>query len=391
MDLVRELDKKRQRNESHFRRLRQGLAKRDIHFTVNQIRNRWKSLKHKYRKIKLATYCSPAARLSAMEAFRYFRRLDRMLACRPRAGGPEEGRGGEHSLVGQSDLEDHCPLTVVHAFASLAFIFIKAFLGDVADSCPIATWSGGASLESETESVAPKLEPSAEEEVNAEELARTERPSWAAGSHEVMTLGLSGEYLYAVKTEPHLDLDHVASIDESRESTNSRQTAFPGTSEDICSMILQQLTVLNHQLEEQLAEQRAFHCSMLGMMDRQIEVLEQLSSFTQSHCHQPKPEPSENDSSISQKVHETLLRILKGMENQVHQPCLSKPPPSTPPTWTVSLVEVHKRSSAGDAEASNEAENSKSTDGCKHNSSSLPASELLSSSPINGTLQNGLC
>ncbi|XP_036413603.1 uncharacterized protein si:ch211-116o3.5 [Colossoma macropomum] len=371
LDLVRELDKKRQRNESHFRRLRQSLAKRDIHFTVNQIRNRWKSLKHKYRKIKLATYRSPAARLSAMESFRYFRRLDRMLACRPRSGGPEEG---ECSLVGQSDLEDHTNI-----------------LGDVGQSCPVAPWSGGASLESETESIAPKLESSADEEVNAEELARTEHPSWAAGSHEVMTLGLSGEYLYAVKTEPHSDLNPVPTVDRSSEATDSRQTAFPGTSEDICTLILQQLTILNHQLEEQLAEQRAFHCSMLGMMDRQIEVLEQLSSFTQSHCRQPKPEPSETDSSINQKVHETLLRILRGMENQVLQPCLSRPPPSTPPPWTVSLVEVHKSSSSVDVEVNNEAENSKSTDGCKHNSSSLPASELLSSSPINGTLQNGLC
>ncbi|KAL7849569.1 hypothetical protein SRHO_G00211920 [Serrasalmus rhombeus] len=113
LDLVRELDKKRQRNESHFRRLRQSLAKRDIHFTVNQIRNRWKSLKHKYRKIKLATYRSPAARLSAMESFRYFRRLDRMLACRPRSGGPEEGKCG---LVGQSDLEDHTNSTAAVVF-----------------------------------------------------------------------------------------------------------------------------------------------------------------------------------------------------------------------------------------------------------------------------------
>lgn len=168
---------------------------------------------------------------------------------------------------------------------------------------------------------------------------------------------------------------------------------YTGTSEDICSLILQQLTILNHQLEEQLAEQRAFHCSMLGMMDRQIEVLEQLSKFTQSHCRQPKAEPSESESSVSQKVHETLLRILSKIDNQALQPCLSRPPHSTPPAapppWTVSLVEVHKRSCTVDGEASNEAEDTKSMDGCKHNSS-LPASEL-SSSPRNGTLQNGLC
>lgn len=66
LDLVHELDKKRQRNHSHFRRLRSDLARRDIHFTVNQIRNRWKSLKHKYRKIKMAGYRSPAARLAGL-------------------------------------------------------------------------------------------------------------------------------------------------------------------------------------------------------------------------------------------------------------------------------------------------------------------------------------
>lgn len=125
LDLVRELDKKRQRNESHFRRLRQSLAKRDIHFTVNQIRNRWKSLKHKYRKIKMATYRSPAARLSAMESFRYFSKLDRMLACRPRSGGPEDGRSGEHNLVGQSDMEDHANSTAAVVFCLSLLLCMK--------------------------------------------------------------------------------------------------------------------------------------------------------------------------------------------------------------------------------------------------------------------------
>ncbi|KAG9264851.1 hypothetical protein AMEX_G21186 [Astyanax mexicanus] len=376
LDLVRELDKKRQRNESHFRRLRQSLAKQDIHFTINQIRNRWKSLKHKYRKIKLATYRSPAARLAAMESFRYFRRLDRMLACRSRTGGQEDGCGGERSLVGRSDPEDHANI-----------------LGDDGVSGPVAPWSGGGSLESESESFAPKLESSADEGMKSEELASPEPSSWAAGSHEVMTLGLSGEYLYAVKTEPNSDLNPAPGTDDSREATGCGQTA--GSSEDVCSLILQQLTFLNHQLEEQLAEQRAFHCSMLGMMDRQIEVLEQLSSFTQNHCHQPKPEPTENDSSISQKVQETLLRILRGMESQALQPCLSKPPPSAPPPvpppWTVSLVEVHQRSSSVDGEVNGEAEDTKSTDMCKTSSIASPDTELLPSPPRNGSLQNRLC
>ncbi|XP_066542644.1 uncharacterized protein si:ch211-116o3.5 [Hoplias malabaricus] len=288
LDLVRELDKKRQRNELHFRRLHQSLAKKGIHFTVNQIRNRWKSLKHKYRKIKLATYRSSAARLCAMESFRYFCRLDRMLACRPRSGGPEEGHRGEHSLVGQLGEEDHTN----------------------------TSWPGGASLETEPEIFAPKLDSSAVEGVNTDELNSTKHSSWAADSHEIMTLGLSGEYLYTIKTEPHSDLTSAPSIKESREATDSKKTSFSGTSDDFCRLILEQLTILNHQLEEQLAEQRAFHCSMLGMMDRQIEVLEQLSSFTQSHCCQPMPEPSENESSITQKFHKTLLQILKGLKHK---------------------------------------------------------------------------
>lgn len=116
MGLVHELDKKRQRNESLFRRLRLCLAKRGINFTVTQIRNRWKSLKHKYRKIKLASYRSPAARLSAVESFRYFHMLDHMLVRRPKAGGREDDLTDAHALLGRSlvDLEDHADSTGFH-------------------------------------------------------------------------------------------------------------------------------------------------------------------------------------------------------------------------------------------------------------------------------------
>lgn len=116
MGLVHELDKKRQRNESLFRRLKLSLAKRGIHFTVTQIRNRWKSLKHKYRKIKLASYRSPAARLSAVESFRYFHMLDHMLVRRPKVGGREDDLTDGHTLLGRSlaDLEDHADSTASH-------------------------------------------------------------------------------------------------------------------------------------------------------------------------------------------------------------------------------------------------------------------------------------
>ncbi|XP_026873364.2 uncharacterized protein si:ch211-116o3.5 isoform X2 [Electrophorus electricus] len=338
LDLVRELDKKRQRNDSHFRRLRQALAKRDVHFTVNQIRNRWKSLKHKYRKIKLASYRSPAARLSAMEAFRYFRRLDRMLACRSRVGGPEEGGPSDgRGPAGEADVEDHINI-----------------LGDAGQCCALAPWPAGtSSLESETESIAAKLEASADEGMNPEDMANTEPSGWAAGADEVMTLGLSGEYLYTVKTEPQADLSPSHVLHGNTEGTGNNKNNFAGTSEDTCGLILQQLTILNQQLEEQLAEQKAFHCGMLGMMDRQIEVLEQLSSLTCKQQHQPTPEPSESDTSASQKVQEALLRILQGVEShQTLQPRLSRPPPAEPtaPPWRVSLVEVHKRSPSAEGE-----------------------------------------
>lgn len=115
-----------------------------------------------------------------------------------------------------------CSMSLSNCLLCLAVV-----LGDV-QSCPVAPWSGGASLESETESIAPKLESSADEGVSAEELTCSERPSWAAGSHEVMALGLSGEYLYTVKTEPHSHLIPVPTIDESRDSTGNRPTGFPG-------------------------------------------------------------------------------------------------------------------------------------------------------------------
>lgn len=122
MGLVHELDKKRQRNESLFRRLRLSLAKRGIHFTVTQIRNRWKSLKHKYRKIKLASYRSPAARLSAVESFRYFHMLDHMLVRRPKTGSREDGLIDGHALLGRSlaDLDDHADSTALFSLVYLS-------------------------------------------------------------------------------------------------------------------------------------------------------------------------------------------------------------------------------------------------------------------------------
>ncbi|XP_010890280.1 uncharacterized protein si:ch211-116o3.5 [Esox lucius] len=337
LDLVHELDKKRQRNDSHFRRLRYSLGKRDIHFTVNQIRNRWKSLKHKYRKIKTAGYRSPAARLSAIESFRYFRMLDRMLARRARVGIPEQGSVDGHSLVvlTPSDLEDHAD--------------------DVAQPCSVAPWQ-----DSLTQAVGGE----GEDTNDIPEEANGSTQGWTLRSEEIMTLGLSGEYLYSVKSEPHSE---PSLHDDERPSdpTSCSPEEQTGNCEDTSTLILQQLTILNHQLGEQLAEQRAFHCSMLGMMDRQIEVLEQLSNF--STGRRVKTESDDSDTPISQQVHNSLVRILRGVEHvqtQAHQPCSCKASPSQPtsPSWTVSLLEVHKGSPSRDGNSTSETSNPQLSD-----------------------------
>ncbi|KAI7800751.1 uncharacterized protein si:ch211-116o3.5 [Triplophysa rosa] len=363
MGLVHELDKKRQRNESLFRRLRMNLTKRGIHFTVTQIRNRWKSLKHKYRKIKLASYRSPAARLSAIESFRYFHMLDRMLVRRPKAGNEEDELADDPVGRSLADLDDHTD----------------------------NSWLESIIPKSEPDNMTPKLDTDVDENENPEDVASSEPPSWALGPDEVMTLGLSGEYLYAVKNLPP-SLCNPNSMESTREAADFSQDDFPaGTSEDTSSLILQQLTILNHRLGEQLAEQKAFHCTMLGMMDRQIQVLEQLSNFTRNH--QPKAESTETDSSISQKVQDALLRILGQMQQtqtQTLQSCALLPMPKTEPTpssWKVSVLEVHKSPTA-DLESGGDTENSQTAE--VFNNGSPPSLEI-SSSTKNSVLQNGLC
>ncbi|XP_026112853.1 uncharacterized protein LOC113091501 isoform X2 [Carassius auratus] len=353
MGLVHELDKKRQRNESLFRRLRLCLAKRGINFTVTQIRNRWKSLKHKYRKIKLASYRSPAARLSAVESFRYFHMLDHMLVRRPKVGGRDDDLTDGHALLGQSlaDLDDH----------------------------PDSPWPEGLIPKSAAESMSSKLDPDVDQSLNPDDMAGSEAPSWAVGPDEVMTLGLSGEYLYAVKTEPP-SLCTPNGTESSRDAIDCSHNDLPGTSEETSSLILQQLTILNHRLGEQLAEQRAFHCSMLGMMDRQIQVLEQLSNFTRNH--QPKLETQHTDSSVSPNVHEAQTQTLEPYPTFL----MPKSQPTAAP-WKVSLLEVHKRSPS---ELGIDTETPQTFQGCKENASSPPSLEI-STSTENAVVQNGLC
>lgn len=162
--------------------------------------------------------------------------------------------------------------------------------------------------------------------------------------------------------------------------TSHRSSCFilAGTSEETSSLILQQLTILNHRLGEQLAEQRAFHCSMLGMMDRQIQVLEQLSNFTRNH---QQFESQKMDSSVSLNMHEAQTQTL--------EPCPMFLMPKIEPTatpWKVSVVEVHKRSPS---ESGSDTETSQPTEGCKESTSSPPSLEI-SSSTKNVVVQNGL-
>lgn len=223
-----------------------------------------------------------------------------------------------------------------------------------------------------------KLEPDVDESLNPDDVAGSEPPSWAVGPDEVMTLGLSGEYLYAVKTEPP-SLCTPNSTESTRDAIDCSHNDFPGTSEETSSLILQQLTILNHRLGEQLAEQRAFHCSMLGMMDRQIQVLEQLSNFTRNH--QPQFETPDTDSSLSLNVHEA--------QTQTFEPYPTFLMPKSEPTaapWKVSLLEVHKRSPC---ESSSDTETPQILEVCKENTSSPPSLEI-SPSTKNAIVQNGL-
>lgn len=148
-------------------------------------------------------------------------------------------------------------------------------LDDVPQPCSAGSWHDPIGSNPEGANSGVKTEPN--------ETSVPDNSDWAInGTNEVMTLGLSGEYLGSVKAEP-IPSSALQNLEGAREPASCSSEVFQGPCEDTSSLILQQLTILNHQLSEQLAEQRAFHCSMLGMMDRQIEVLEQLSAFTSSH------------------------------------------------------------------------------------------------------------
>ncbi|XP_067102876.1 uncharacterized protein si:ch211-116o3.5 [Osmerus mordax] len=321
LDLVHELDKKRQRNYSHFRRLRSNLARRDIMFTVNQIRNRWKSLKHKYRKIKMAGYRSPAARLAAIESFRYFRLLDRMLARKPRTSGPDLETGSTEGHTGvertPSDLEDPTDDGTGDYMPSWQSSMAPPLEGDSdnprasPDECQASPGAPAWGLHPPEEAWGGPGQQSPSLGV----------PRWEEhGSDEVMTLGESGEYLYPVKTEPQTP-PCLAGGELGSEHASFSPGMPAGTCEDSPSLVLQQLSMLNQQVALQRAEQRAFHCSLLGLLDRQTHLLEQLSNNTtqaskrcpDSYTHQSpsdsthqspsspiKPDPDRNDSSSKQ-------------------------------------------------------------------------------------------
>ncbi|KAK6487700.1 hypothetical protein HHUSO_G8953 [Huso huso] len=321
LGLVRELDKKRQRNDSHFKRLRYTLAKRNIDFTVNQIRNRWKSLKHKYRKIKTAGYRSGAAKLTAIESFRYFKKLDRMLARRPKPATPPHLGCDNLVVLSASELEDHTDSDPQQPSTSVAW---------------------------DPPTNGPEMDV-AEEDIKGPHAVPLglKTPPWESGE-EIVTLGPAGEYLYPVKTGQQ-QLSPAQSIGGSTgpHCTSSTPNSLGGA-EDTSTLILRQLTLLNHQLEEQMAEQRAFHCSVLGMLDRQIQVLQQLSSNTRT------PHRDERESFPNEQVHGALVHIMRGVEQArakglVESPSRRLPLEAALPVWSVPLLELNQGSFSSSA------------------------------------------
>ncbi|XP_041092173.1 uncharacterized protein LOC121304829 [Polyodon spathula] len=326
LGLVRELDKKRQRNDSHFKRLRHTLAKRNIDFTVNQIRNRWKSLKHKYRKIKTVGYRSGAAKLSAIESFRYFKKLDRMLARRPKPATPPHLGSDNLVVLSASELEDHID-------------------SDPQQPSRLVAWDPLSS--------GPEVDVAEEDVKDPHALpVGLKTPAWESGE-EIVTLGPAGEYLFPVKTSEQ-QLSPAQSIGGSTgpHCTSSTPNLLGGA-EDANTLILQQLTLLNQQLEEQMAEQRAFHCSVLGMLDRQIEVLQQLSNNTRM------PHRGKRESCPSQQVHGALVHIMRGVEQArakglVQSPSRQRPLEAALPVWSVPLLGRNQGSFSSALSSTNE-------------------------------------
>lgn len=72
-----------------------------------------------------------------------------------------------------------------------------------------------------------KLDPDVDQSLNPDDMAGSEAPSWAVGPDEVMTLGLSGEYLYAVKTEPP-SLCTPNGTESSRDAIDCSHNDLPG-------------------------------------------------------------------------------------------------------------------------------------------------------------------
>lgn len=91
----------------------------------------------------------------------------------------------------------------------------------------LGPWPEGLIPKCDLESMPSNLEPEVDESLNPEDVAGSEPPSWAVGPDEVMTLGLSGEYLYAVKTEPP-SLCTPNSTESTRDAIDCSHDDFPG-------------------------------------------------------------------------------------------------------------------------------------------------------------------
>lgn len=93
-----------------------------------------------------------------------------------------------------------------------------SLIGDVPQPCATTHW--------QTEFPGPEGD-SEESKGQPDEPVDFKPPHWDIGTEEVVTLGLSGEYLYPVKTEPHL-LSSLGVMEGARDSSSCSPKHFSG-------------------------------------------------------------------------------------------------------------------------------------------------------------------
>lgn len=117
-------------------------------------------------------------------------------------------------------LQIHC-VAVFFYFEKLApsTDVISCVKGDGNLACPAAPWH---------DPLIPKLESGEDIKPDPDETPDLDQPDWAVnGTDEVMTLGLSGEYLGAVKAEP-MPSSALHNLEGAREPTSCSSEEFQG-------------------------------------------------------------------------------------------------------------------------------------------------------------------